>query len=111
MLLSGAIFPTRIPCKGWSGFNLLLLLGFVPVNITQSIGSVTRADDIPGDPLNANQAAAHCDVGQAAISDSNDGLNSDDASDHASTSAFPVCGSESQLRDVNVLGDFDNGMY
>ena len=83
------------------------------MDVTQSIGSVTRADDIPDVTSNANQSAAHCDAGQDAISDSNDGLNSDDVSEHASTSACPVhvSDSESQLRDVNVLGDFDTGMY
>ena len=78
------------------------------MDVTQIIGSVTRADDIPGITSNANQAAAQCDAGQAAISHSNDGLNSDDVSEHASTSTCPVSGSESQLSDV--VGDFDNGM-
>ena len=81
------------------------------MDVTQSIGSVTRADDNPGVTSNANQASAHCDAGQAAISDSNDGLNCDDVSEHASTSACSVSGSECQLRDVNVLGDSDTGMY
>jgi len=80
------------------------------VDVTQSIRSVTRADDITGVTSNANQAAAHSDAGQAAISDSNDGLNSDDVSEHASTSGCPVSGGESQLSDVNVLSDFGNGM-
>ena len=81
------------------------------MDVTQSIGSVTRADDIPGITSNANRAAAHSDdAGQAAISNSNDDLNSDDVSEHASTSGGRVSGSESQLSDVNVLGDFDNGM-
>ena len=79
------------------------------MDVTQSIGSVSRADDIPGVTSNANQAAAHCDAGQTAISNSNDGLNSDDVGEHASTSGCPVSGSERQLSDVNVLGDFDNG--
>lgn len=81
------------------------------MDVTQSIGSVTTADAIPDVTSNANQSAAHCDAGQDAISESNDGLNSDDVSEHASTSARPVSDSESQLRDVNVLGDFDTGMY
>ena len=81
------------------------------MDVTQSIGSVTRADAIPCVTSNASQAAALCDAGQAAASDSNDGLNSDDVSQHASNSACPVSGSESQLRDVIVLGDFDTGMY
>ena len=90
------------------------------MDVTHSIGSVTRADDNPGVTSSASQgaahcdagqAAAHCDAGQAAISDSNDGLNCDDVSEHDSTSACSVSGSESQLRDVNVLGDSDTGMY
>ena len=78
------------------------------MDVTHIIGSVTRADDIPGIISNANQAVAQCDAGQDAISHSNDGLNSDDVSEHASTSTCPLSGSESQL--TNVLGDFDNGM-
>ena len=80
------------------------------MDVSQSLGSVTRADEIPGVTSNANQTAAHCDAGQAAISDNNDGLISGDGSEHGSTSGCPVSGGESQLSDVNVLGDFDNGM-
>ena len=80
------------------------------MNVSQVIGSVARADDIPGVTSNANQVAAHCDAGQAAISDSNDGFISDDVSEHASTSGCPVSVGASQLSDVNVQSDFDNGM-
>ena len=56
--------------------NIAAFVGSVPVNVSQSIGSVTRADDIPGVTSNDNQAAAHCDAGQAAISgQSNGGLS------------------------------------
>lgn len=79
------------------------------MDVSQSPGSVTRADGIPGVTSNANQTAAHFDAGQAAISDSNDGLIFGDVSEDASTSGCPVSGDESQLSDVNVLGDFDNG--
>ena len=89
---------------------MLLVLGFLPVDVTQSLGSVTGADDIPGFTSNANQTAAQCDAGQAALSDNNDGLISGDVSEHALISGCPVSGGESQLSDVNVLGDFDNGM-
>ena len=44
------------------------------------------------------------------MSNSNDGLNSDDVSEHASICGCRVSGSERQLSDVNVLGDFDNSM-
>ena len=47
---------------------------------------------------------------QTAMSNSNDGLNSDDVSEDASICGCRVSGSERQLSDVNVLGDFDNGM-
>ena len=75
------------------------------MNVSQSIGSVTRADNIPGVTSNANQAA-----GQAAISDSNDGFISDDVSEHVSTTGCPVSVGASQLSDVNVQSDYDNGM-
>ena len=77
------------------------------MDASQCIGSVTRADDIHGVTSNANQAAAHCGTGQAAISDGNDGLIVDDVSEPASTSECPVSVSECQLSDANVLGDFD----
>ena len=80
------------------------------MDVSQSLGSVTGADDIPSVTSNANPTAAHRDAGQAAISDNNDGLISDDVSERASTSGCPVSSSESQLSDVNVLGDFGNGM-
>ena len=79
------------------------------MDASQCIGPVTRADDIHGVTSNANQAAAHCDTGQAAISDSNDALIVD-VSEPASTSECPVSVSERQLSDANVLGDFDIGM-
>lgn len=82
--------------------------GFLPVDVTQSLGSVTGADDIPGVTSNANQTAAQCDAGQTAISDNNDGLIFGDVSEHASISGCRVSGGESQLSDANVLGDFDN---
>ena len=56
------------------------------------------------------KCAAHCDAGQAAISDSNDGFISDDVSEHASSSGCPVSVGVSPLSDVNVMSDFDNGM-
>ena len=74
------------------------------MDASQCIGSVTRADGVTS---NANQAAAHCGTGQAAISDGNDGLIVDDVSEPASTSECPVSVSECQLSDANVLGDFD----
>ena len=86
--------------------DIAAFVGSVLVNVSQSIGSVTSADDIPGVTSNGNQCAAHCDAGQAAISDGNDGFISDDVSEHASTSGCPA----SQLSDVNVQSAFDNGM-
>ena len=80
------------------------------MDVSESLGSVTGADDIPSVTSIANQTAAYCDAGQVVISKNNDGLISDDVSEHASTSGCPVSGSESQLSDVNVLGDFGNGM-
>lgn len=91
--------------------NIAAFVGLVPVNTSQSIGSVTRADDIPGVTSNANQAAAHCDAVQAFISDSNDGLISDDVSEHSLTSGCPVSVGESQPNDVHAQSDFDNGKY
>ena len=58
---------------------------------------------------NLPQAAAHCDAVQAFISDSNDGLISDDVSEHSLTSGCPVSVGESQPNDVHAQSDFDNG--
>ena len=51
------------------------LVGSVPVNASQSLATITPVGDIPDVTSTANEAAALCDAGQAATSDTNEGLS------------------------------------
>lgn len=91
------------------------LVGSVPVNASQSLATITPVGDIPDVTSTANEAAALCDAGQAATSDTNEGFIPVDVSEHASSSGCPISGGASQLNDVDVQSDFpfdfDHGMH
>lgn len=88
------------------------LVGSVPVNASQSLATITPVGDIPDVTSTANEAAALCDAGQAATSDTNEGFI---PIEHASSSGCPISGGASQLNDVDVQSDFpfdfDHGMH
>jgi len=89
--------------------------GSVPVNASQSLATITPVGDIRDVTSTANEAAALCDAGQAATSDTNEGFIPIDVSEHSSSSGCPISGGASQLNDVDVQSDFpfdfDHGMH